>query len=310
MATKTFLIVGATGTQGGSVISAILSTPSLPPLEILALTRNTSSSRAKALAALDPRVKLLPGDPTASEEIFRNANTQIDGVFCVTVHGPKGSEEAQAEGLIDASLRYGVKHFVFTSADRGGDVTSDTNPTPVAHIATKHHIEIYLKGRTVGSSMTWTILRPVTFMDNLLPNFNGKGFAAMWETVGKKPVQLVAASDIGHFGAMALLQPEKYSGKAIGIAGDELNFEQAKVVFKETMGVDMPTTYCAVGAVLKIAMKDMGQMFNWFRKDGYAVDIKKCREEYLELQDFATWLVKSSGFKKEDLEEIERQQHK
>lgn len=113
----------------------------------------------------------------------------------------------------------GVKHFVFTSADRGGDVVSDTNRTPVAHIATKYRIEIYLKGRTHGTSMAWTILRPVTFMDNLLPNFNGKGFAAMWETVGKKPVQLVAASDIGHFGAAALLQPEIYSGKAIGIAG-------------------------------------------------------------------------------------------
>jgi uncharacterized protein YbjT (DUF2867 family) len=310
MATRTFLIVGATGTQGGSVISAILSTPSLPPLEILALTRNTSSSRAKALSALDPRVKLLAGDPSVPEEIFKNANTQIDGVFCVTVHGPKGSEEAQAEGLIDASLRHGVKHFVFTSADRGGDIVSDTNPTPVAHIATKYRIEIYLKGRTTGSSMAWTILRPVTFMDNLLPNFNGKGFAAMWETVGKKPVQLVAASDIGHFGAVALLHPEMYSGKCIGIAGDALNFEQAKVVFKQTMGVDMPTTYCAVGAVLKIAMKDMGQMFNWFRKDGYGVDIKKCREEYPELQDFATWLVKSSGFTKEDLEEIEKAQHK
>ena len=104
MATKTFLIVGATGTQGSSVISAILSTHSLPPLQILALTRNTSSSKAKALAALDPRVKLLAGDPTAPEKIFKSAKTQIDGVFCVTVHGPKGSEEAQAEGLIDASL--------------------------------------------------------------------------------------------------------------------------------------------------------------------------------------------------------------
>jgi uncharacterized protein YbjT (DUF2867 family) len=264
------------------------------------LTRNTSSSKAKSLAALDRRVKLLAGDPTAPEEIFKTANTQIDGVFCVTVHGPKGAEEAQAGGLIDASLAHGVKHFVFTSADRGGDVVSDTNPTPVPHIATKYHVEQYLKEKTKGTSMAWTILRPVTFMDNLTPNFEGKGFAAMWNQVGQKPIQVVAASDIGHFAAKALLQPEKYSGKAIGIAGDELNFEEALVVFKRVMGVDMPTTFCAVGSVLKFAMKDIGSMFKWFEKDGYAVDIEKCREEYPELQDFATWLQKSSGFKKEE----------
>lgn len=76
-------------------------------------------------------------------------------------------------------------------------------------------------------------------------------------------------------------------------------------MFKNTMGVNMPTTCCAIGAVLKIAMKDMGP-FKWFEKDGYAVDIKKCREGYPELQDFATWLVKSSGFRKEDLKEMQQ----
>jgi len=298
MATKTFLVVGATGTQGSSVVSAILSASSDPSIEVLALTRNTSSPKAKSLAALDSRVTLLAGDPTAPEEIFKNANTQIDGVFCVTVHGPKGSEEAQAEGLINASIAHGVKHFVFASCDRGGDGVSDTNPTPVAHMATKYHIELYLKAISQGTSMAWTILRPTSFMDNMSADFNGKAFEAMWRQVGKKRVQLVAASDIGHFAAVALLEPEKYSGKCIGIAGDELNFEEALAIFNKTMGYNMPTTFCAVGTVVKLAMPDMGAMFKWFETGGYKVDIKKARELHPEMQDFATWLVKSSGFKK------------
>lgn len=297
MATKTFLVVGATGTQGSSVISAILATPSIPPVRILALTRNTSSSKAKSIAASDPRIGLLGGDPTSPEEIFAAAGTNINAVFCVTVHGPPGAEEAQAQGLIDASLRHGVKHFVFTSADRGGEIVSDTNPTPVAHIATKHRIELYLKEKCQGTSMAWTILRPVTFMDNLTPDFAGKGFAAMWRQVRNRPVQIVAASDIGAFAAKALLDPEKYQGKCIGIAGDSLTFEEACAVFKKTIGVEMPTTFCAVGSVLKIAMKDIGNMFKWFETEGYAVDIEAARREYPELQDFATWLKKSSGFK-------------
>ncbi|KAJ1563480.1 hypothetical protein HK096_000785, partial [Nowakowskiella sp. JEL0078] len=285
-ASRTYLVVGATGMQGGSVISALLATTSTS-IEILAVTRNTSSAKAKSLTT-DPRVKLIPGDPRSPDAIFKTANTPIYAVFCVTVHGPPGAEEAQASGLIDASLAHGVKHFVFTSADRGGEVFSDINPTPVPHIATKYNIELYLKQKTQETNMTWTLLRPVTFMDNLTPDFAGKGFAAMWNQVGKKPIQLVAASDIGIFAANALLFPEKYAGKAIGIAGDELNFEEACKVFKETLGVEMPTTFCAVGSVLKFAMKDLGLMFKWFEKDGYNVDIAAARRDYPGLQNFAT----------------------
>ncbi|KAK2629673.1 hypothetical protein QTJ16_000493 [Diplocarpon rosae] len=299
MASPTFLVVGATGTQGNSVVRALVDSPNLPSdAHILALTRNASSTKAKSLVALDSRVEALVGDPTAPEAIFTNSPRPIDAVFCVTVHGPAGAEEAQAEGLISASLKHNVKHFVFTSADRGGEKLSDTNPTPVPHIATKHRIELYLRGMTEGTALKWTILRPVTFMDNLSPDFAGKGFAAMWSQVGKKPVQIVAASDIGYFAAKALLNPDQYSGKKIGIAGDELNFEKAKQVFKERMGFDIPTTYCVVGTLVKMAMGDLAAMFRWFETDGYAVDIPAARKENPGMQDFGTWLEKSSGFKK------------
>lgn len=113
-------------------------------------------------------------------------------------------------------------------------------------------------------------------------------------------MQIVAASDIGYFAAASLLSPETHAGRCIGIAGDELNFKDALRVFKETMGEDMPTTFCVVGSITKVAMHDIGTMFKWFEKDGYAVDIKAAREEYPQLQDFSTWLVKSSGFKRKD----------
>ncbi|RDW80510.1 NAD(P)-binding Rossmann-fold containing protein-10 [Coleophoma crateriformis] len=297
MPAPTFLIIGATGTQGSSVVSALLQNAGASPIQILAVTRNPSSTKAKSLAASDPRVKLLNGDPSSPEALFQSAAMQVDGVFCVTVHGPPGAEEKQAQSLVDASLAHGVQHFVFTSADRGGDVLSETNPTPVAHIASKHRIEAYIQQKTAGTALRWTFLRPVTFMDNLTPDFPGKGFAAMWRQVGSKPIQLVAARDIGYFGAVALLRPEKYAGRKIGIAGDELNFEQACSVFRETMGVEMPTTFCAVGSVLKMAMKDIGAMFTWFETAGYGVNIAAARRENPNLQDFATWLKESSGFR-------------
>lgn len=294
MSAKRILVVGATGKQGGAVIDALLKQSPKSNFQILALTRTTDSPRAKTLAQ-NPLISIIQGDPHDPKAIFAQASP-IDAVFCVTVHGKDGDEEAQAAGLIDASIANGVKHFVFTSADRGGEGVSDETPTDVPHIATKHRIEEYLKKATAGTDMTWTFLRPVTFMENLTPDFVGKGFGAMWNQVGSRPIQLVAAKDIGYFGAAALLEPDRFRGRAVGIAGDRLNFEDACRIFKEVTGKDMPATFCLVGTVLKKAMPDIGAMFDWFKTEGCNVDIEACREEFPELQDFATWLRKSSGF--------------
>jgi len=58
--------------------------------------------------------------------------------------------------------------------------------------------------------MSYTILRPVSFMDNVAPDLHGKGFATMWaNVVGSKPLQLVSAKDIGVFAAKALMDPRR-----------------------------------------------------------------------------------------------------
>lgn len=295
MATKKVLITGATGKQGGSVIDALLSSGS--SFEILALTRNASSKSAQSLAS-KPNVTVVEGDPTSPASIFK-AHSPIYGVFSMTMPGKAGAEEEQAKSLIDESVKNGVDHFVFTSVDRGGPGTSEKNPTNIEHFASKHRIEEYLKERSGnGSKMGFTILRPVCFMDNLTPDFIGKSFASMWRGVGNRPLQLISVHDIGIFGAKALMNPE-YKGRAISLAGDELTLEQGRKVFKETMGYDMPEAFGFVGTGIKLMMKEMGTMFKWFATDGYGADIPALRKEEPALQDFGTWLKKSSKFSKQ-----------
>jgi uncharacterized protein YbjT (DUF2867 family) len=51
--------------------------------------------------------------------------------------------------------------------------------------------------------MTWTILRPTAFMDNVAPGFARKIFPTTWKA-GLKPttkLQLISSKDIGFFGA-------------------------------------------------------------------------------------------------------------
>jgi nucleoside-diphosphate-sugar epimerase len=73
--------------------------------------------------------------------------------------------------MVDGALAAGVKFFVYTSVERGGNDKSYDNPTNVPHFISKHNIEHHLV-ENAGDKMQWTILRPVAFMDvSAFPTF-------------------------------------------------------------------------------------------------------------------------------------------
>lgn len=205
------------------------------------------------------------------------------------------------KALIDAALAHGnVEHFVYASADRGGD-RSASNPTQVPHFISKHNIEQYLIERTKGTKMRYTILRGTAFMDNLTNDFAGKGFSTAWKvSLGAKPLQLIATEDIGCFAAQAFLNPTspQYANKAISLAGDSLSFEQANDIFQRQTGKPMPVTFATLARGILWAFKDLGVMFNWFEKEGFAADIPSLKQMHPGLMDFETWLQRCSAWKK------------
>lgn len=208
-------------------------------------------------------------------------------------------EEQQGKGLIDAALRYGIKHFVYSSVDRGGP-RSDNDPTDIPHFISKHNIEQHLFEKTRDSEMTWTVLRPVAFLENLVPGFVGKVFATSWEITLRKDqkLQLIATSDIGYFAAQSFLKHEEYKNRKLSLAGDELTFGEFKAVFEQTTGQVLPTTYWFVAKVLNWMSKELGYMFRWFRDVGYGADVAALRQINPQLKDFSTWLKSESQFKK------------
>ncbi|KAK4992775.1 hypothetical protein LTR66_003322 [Elasticomyces elasticus] len=302
---KALLITGATGRQGGSVIDALLSSPSASDFTILAVTRNPDSPSAKSLASRSDLVKIVKGDFNDVQGMFKSAKAThpqpVWGVFSVQVPMGKGAtpgtEEQQGKAIVDEAIAQGVKKFVYTSVDRHGD-DSYNNPTDVPHFISKHNIEHHLVDKTAGSSMDWTILRPVAFMDNMSPNFFGKMFNTAWK-VGLPEnckLQFVSCHDIGYFAAQAFIKPEKYSKKAISLAGDDLTFEETNKIFQEKAGHPLPTTFGFMGSGLLWGVKEMGIMFKFFKHPGYGADIKKLREEHPGLLNFGDWLEKKSKF--------------
>jgi uncharacterized protein YbjT (DUF2867 family) len=84
---RTVLITGATGKQGGSLVAALLKAKA--DFEILAVTRFASSGGAHKLQAKSPNIKLVEGNLDEPERIFDNAHKvtshPIWGVFSVQV---------------------------------------------------------------------------------------------------------------------------------------------------------------------------------------------------------------------------------
>ncbi|MCJ1411777.1 hypothetical protein MMC19_005869 [Ptychographa xylographoides] len=298
--TKTILITGATGKQGGAVIEALLAAKYSEPIHLVAVTRSSSSAGARALASKS-NVTILEGDLDNSNAIFRQLGP-VWGVFSVQIDSPgTNNEEKQGMALIDAAIAYNVQHFVYTSGDRGGPYRSPVDPTSIKSFIAKFNIEKHLETRAAQSQqgMTYTILRPVTFFENQTNDIHGKGFARLWEQIGDRPLQLISTKDIGWFAAQALMYPDENRNKALSLAGDELTQAQAAKVFKEVVGKEMPIAPCPIGSALKYFKGEtLGAMFLWFKEFGYGADLEACRKACPEIQDYKTWLRHSSAFVK------------
>jgi uncharacterized protein YbjT (DUF2867 family) len=294
---RRILVTGATGKQGGALINALVASPPTPPFHLVALTRKANTARAQALAQ-KPNVSVLEGDLDDCNAIFEGQQP-FHGVFSVTT--PIKSEEVeekQGKALVDAAAANGVKHFVFTSVERG--VNGDTDPTPVPHFQSKFNIEQHLKDVAAKTgTMEWTIIRPVAFMENLSPDFIGKAFATTWELNGMdRKLQLVSTIDVGIMAAHVFKSPEEYVSKQFSLATDSLSPNEAQAIFKRVVGKEMPTTYHFVGRLLKWMLhKQLGIMFQWFVDVGFGADPTEYKSKYPEMQDFETWLKQSSGWK-------------
>jgi uncharacterized protein YbjT (DUF2867 family) len=296
---RSILITGATGKQGGAVLDALVSRRNGPPFHIYALTRDKQSKSAQSLAR-KPNVSIIQGDLDDCPAILKQIEEPW-GMFSVQLPLPNATvEERRGKALVDAAAAAGVKHFVYTSADRGGVERSNEDPTNIAHFASKFNIEKYLQetAKTHAPEMAWTIIRPVAFYENLTPDFLGKAFSTMWKQVGDKKVQYVSVTDVGKVAALAFEDPKKYRGQAISLAGDALTQAEAAVIFKNQTGTDMPETFGFVGSAIKVMLREqLGDMFAWFKAKGFGANLSALRKEYPFLMDFGTWLKTESKFR-------------
>lgn len=279
---RLILVTGATGKQGGAALRALRERG----FSLRAMTRNPDKPGARALVGHG--VEVVAGDLQNADSL-RAAMDGVYGVFAMTTPFEAGmdAEVQQGKTLADAARRSGATHFVYTSVG-----AADRN-TGIPHFETKFQVEQYIRG--LGFPYL-TILRPVYFMENWLwqkQAIDGGTLASPLKPETK--LEQIAVADIGVFAALAFEHPDRYNGKAIELAGDELSGSEQAAVFGARIG--KPVRYVQVpwDAFEKQAGDDLTIMYKWFESHGYQTDINALRAEHPGLTRFAKWVNENWG---------------
>ncbi|MBT0768692.1 NmrA/HSCARG family protein [Kineosporia sp. J2-2] len=237
--TGTILVTGATGRQGGATARALLGSG----VPVRALVRDP----AKAAGLEELGAELVQGDllePGSLAPALRG----VRGVFSVQMPPIRDGqfrfddELTQATNLIGAARAAGVAQFVQTTVS-GADRTITRPEWAAQQIYYDTKTAIENAGREAGFEY-WNLLRPGTFMDNLLPSqayLMPRGLEGGLVTVIRPQTRLslVAVHDIGSAAAAFFREPERFRGVELELASDYLSMAQIAATVSRVLGVPL-----------------------------------------------------------------------
>ena len=228
MSTKLITIFGATGNQGGSVISAILDHPEFASkYKLRGITRDPTKPSAQKLASkgVEP-VKADMADPSS----LATAVAGSYAVFAVTNYWElvsKEKEVAQGKAIADACKKAGVQHLVWSALPNTTKLTDGVLPG-IDHFMSKAEIAEYLEQTKGGMWTTYTM--PALFMSGF-QDFVSKGpdgtptLAIPWKP--DTPLAVIdIVHDMGKFVLGALEKGQAADGKYVQVVSEWLTTQQ------------------------------------------------------------------------------------
>lgn len=275
---KTVLVTGATGQQGGSVAYALLDKGHT----VRALTRNPDAEAARRLAAAGAQI--VAGDFSDPASVERAAQG-ADAMFVVTSFWGNGPEVETEQGIaaVNAAKAAGVGHLVFSS------VADANKATGIPHFESKYRVEQAI----AALGIPHTIVAPVAFMENAVAPW---GINALRNGVyafglpATRSNQLIAVADIGAFVAAVIERGASVFGKRFDIAGEQLTGTEQAAILSRSAG--KPVHYQEIPlAAARQQDPESAIMFEWFDRVGYDVDIPALQQAFPEVRwhTFEAW---------------------
>lgn len=288
-AKKLVTVFGATGNQGGSILSAILNNPILSKeFTVRAITRDTNSNKAKDLQTKYPSDLTLATANLDDPASLKAALSGSYGVFAVTNFWEKMSKDievTQGRNVADACVATpGLKHVIWSSLPH---VTSLTEGrfTEVRHFDGKAEVAQYFEQvKSKNSGMKVTYFQPGFYLTNM------KRFIVKNEQTGNVPTLSVPwdyektwvsmfdpGADTGKFVAGILATQlqgnEDLDGKEIHAVSEWLTPKQILETIKEVSGTEVKYNQVPdevyEGFLPKPVAADLGQMMAFIREVGY-----------------------------------------
>ena len=279
---RLILVSGATGQQGGAVVRSLLGRG----IGVRALTRDPEKPEARALAEMGAEVA--SGDLEDRSSIARVLDG-VSGVFSVQQFFEAGYEGEVRQGVLlaDGAKAAGVEHYVYSS------VGSAHRETGIPHFESKWEIEEHVR----GSGVPYTVLRPVYFMQNWeMMREPILGGTLLQPLDPQKPLQMVAAEDIGVFAAMAFENPDEWVGREVDLAGDELTMPEIADTFSRVIGSQVDYFQVPWEDFEEQMGEEFTVMYRWFNDHGYEADIADLRGEHPGLVSLEQYL-RANGWK-------------
>ncbi|MDO9374819.1 MAG: NmrA/HSCARG family protein [Ferruginibacter sp.] len=212
---KTILVTGATGAQGGSVARYLMEDGQFA---VRALTRNVDS--AKAIALRDAGAEVVTGDlnDVASLEAAMQGCYGVFGVTNFWEHFD--NESAHGKNLVDAVVKTGVDHFIYSSLRSA--VKESNGELKVPHLDIKAELEEYAKKVKPDSSFVHVAFYYENFLSFFPPQKGEDGSFSFGFPQGETKLAAVSVDDIGGVVTPMFKAPETYKGKTVGVVGDDL----------------------------------------------------------------------------------------
>lgn len=306
---KIIAVVGATGSQGGGLVRAILDDPR-GGFAVRALTRDVNAERARELAGLGAEVVAADVD---DEESLKKAFTGAYGAFCVTffwAHFSPEKELAEAAAMARAARDASVQHVIWSTLEdtrKWVPLDDDRMPTlmgkyKVPHFDAKGEADHFFRDLGVPT----TFLLTSFYWDNFIhfgmgPKKGPDGALAITLPMDDKKLPGIAAGDIGAC-AYGIFKTGRDVGKTVGIAGEHLTGDQMAAALGKALG--RPVRYNAVPPEAYRSFgfpgaEDLGNMFQ-FKRDfnDYFCGVRDpdfARSLYPGLQTFDQWLARNAG---------------
>jgi uncharacterized protein YbjT (DUF2867 family) len=281
-----FLVLGATGTQGGAVAKHLINSHA----KVRALTRNPASPKSLELAKQG--VEVIGGDMNDIASLSA-AFTGVKGVFSLQdFYAPgvgKQGEIAQGLNVLEAAKAANVPHLVQSvMGDSEGGVSGSHSP---AHFQSKAAIEAAIK----AADISWTLLGTVWFLENLL---NPKMVPKMTFPIlggSLKPTTkfaMLSVDDLGAVASMSLLQPERFKGQKLNLANDSLTVPEMKIAYQKATGKN-PKSWKLPAWLFRYMAKEFAEQLLWHNTSNFSFEDQQLRALRPNAPDFQSFIKRN-----------------